>query len=140
MAKKQIVRLTEGDLHRIIKESVEQILAEGQGWDTFKRGLTKPLDGGDDADNEEDLDATTNIKNFVNKGDVNGKNLRYYHKDEPLHSTTYKDGAKEIDRSTIGKVGRAAGLAAGMGAYGARLGAEKIKNGVSNMRDKMRKK
>ena len=28
MAKKQIVRLTEGDLHRIIKESVNKVLKE----------------------------------------------------------------------------------------------------------------
>lgn len=30
MAKKQLIRLTEGDLHRIIKESVKQILKEGK--------------------------------------------------------------------------------------------------------------
>ena len=30
MAKKQVIRLTEGDLHRIIKESVNKILQEGK--------------------------------------------------------------------------------------------------------------
>lgn len=30
MAKKQIVRLTEGDLHRIIKESVKNVMTENQ--------------------------------------------------------------------------------------------------------------
>lgn len=28
MAKKQLIRLTEGDLHRIIKESIKRILKE----------------------------------------------------------------------------------------------------------------
>jgi hypothetical protein len=36
MNKKQIVRLTESDLHKIIKESVREVLKEGDGWSAWK--------------------------------------------------------------------------------------------------------
>jgi hypothetical protein len=39
MAKKQIIRLTEGDLHRVIKESVNQILMEYKDFDGFDNDL-----------------------------------------------------------------------------------------------------
>ena len=40
MAKKQIVSLTEGDLHRIIKESVNMVLTE-LDWKTYANAATK---------------------------------------------------------------------------------------------------
>ena len=39
MAKKQVIRLTEGDLHRIIKESVNKVLTESCWY-----GDTKPFE------------------------------------------------------------------------------------------------
>lgn len=32
---KQVIRLTEGDLHRIVKETVEKILREGNAWGSY---------------------------------------------------------------------------------------------------------
>ena len=32
---KKLIRLTEGDLHRIVKESVQKILNEADGWQTY---------------------------------------------------------------------------------------------------------
>ena len=40
MAKKQVIRLTEGDLHRIIKESVDNILSE-LDWKTYANAAKK---------------------------------------------------------------------------------------------------
>ena len=40
--KKQLVRLTEGDLHRIIKESVNNILSE-LDWKTYQSGCSKSI-------------------------------------------------------------------------------------------------
>lgn len=60
MAKKQIIRLTEGDLHRIIKESVNKILKEHEtyvdmlrrqdaekkaSWDAFENTVPYGTDG-----------------------------------------------------------------------------------------------
>lgn len=135
MAKKTI-KLTESELHNIIKESVKKVLKEGQGWDTFKKGLR---DGNNNNTNKHS-DVKQSFKNFVNTGDIEGRGLRYYHPNNPTVSTTYKDGAKEIDRSTMGKIGRASGVAGGMGAKLAKTGAQKIgkalKQGASAVGEK----
>ena len=122
MAKKTI-RLTESELHSLIKESVKKVLEEGQGWDTFKKGFR---DNNNNNGNKLNNGVKQSLKNFVNTGDIEGRGLRYYHPNNPTVSTTYKDGAKEIDNSTIGKIGRAAGVAGGMGAKLAKTGAQKI--------------
>ena len=41
---KRTIKLTENDLHNIIKESVERIINEGQGWDYFKNMSKKSLE------------------------------------------------------------------------------------------------
>lgn len=136
MAKKTI-KLTESELHNLIKESVKKVLEEGQGWDTFKKGFREinPSDN-----NYEKGRGKQSFKNFVNTGDIEGRGLRYYHPNNPTVATTYKDGVKEIDKSTMGKIGRAAGVAGGIGAQLAKTGAQKIgktlKQGASAVGEK----
>lgn len=122
MAKKTI-KLTESELHNLIKESVKKVLEEGQGWDTFKKGFREINSSDEDYEKGH---GKQKFRNFVNTGDIEGRNFRYYHPNNPTVATTYKDGAKEIDKSTMGKIGRAAGVAGGMGAKLAKTGAQKI--------------
>lgn len=74
MAKKTI-RLTEGDLHKIIKESVETILNEGEWWNGFKNvskralyGVTHPSKKDYDkrASYADQLDAEEEYDNYMN--------------------------------------------------------------------------
>ena len=44
MNNKKLIRLTEADLHRIVKESVENVLNEGM-WDNFKAGVKGAMTG-----------------------------------------------------------------------------------------------
>lgn len=132
MAKKTI-KLTESELHNLIKESVKKVLEEGQGLDTFKKGF---IDNDLSDDIYEKGDGKQKIRNFIDTGDIEGRNFRYYHPNNPTVATTYKDGAKEIDRSTMGKIGRAAGFAGGMGAKLAKKGAQKLKQGASAVGEK----
>ena len=139
MAKK-LVRLTEGDLHRIIKESVEKILQEGQGWDTFKNLSKMRVDDYEDGEFRKDVGnllGSDEIKNYIETGDGDRRQYRYYNpKDALMGSDVYRDGNKEIDRSKMGQLGRAAGLGAGLGVLAAKRGANKIKNGISKLKNK----
>lgn len=131
MAKKTI-RLTESDLHNIIKESVKKVLKEGQGWDTFKKSFREINPSDDDVEKGRGKQM---YRNFVDTGDIEGRNLRYYHPNNPTVATTYKDGAKEIDRSTIGEVGRKAGAIGGIGARMALKGVNKMGNALKKGAD-----
>ena len=63
---KQIIRLTESDLHRIVKEAVNRIIAEdgegGMGSGGFDAGGMS-LDFGGDAQPAEDKGATSSLRN-----------------------------------------------------------------------------
>lgn len=48
MAKKQVIRLTEGDLHRIIKESINNVLTE-LNWKTYASAAKKARELGRDS-------------------------------------------------------------------------------------------
>ena len=140
MAKK-LVRLTEGDLHRIIKESVNRILSEGQGLDTFKQLSKMKVDDYDEngafRKDVRDLFSGDDVKNYIETGDSDRRQYRYYNPKDPLMgSDVYRDGNKEIGRSKLDKIGRAAGLGAGLGVLAAKRGANKIKNGISKLKDK----
>ena len=60
MAKKQLIRLTEGDLHRVIKESVNKVLKEGRYSGEYDR-TGSPLDDNEYVESlEYILDSITN--------------------------------------------------------------------------------
>ena len=58
--KKQLIKLTEGDLHRIIKESVKNILKESQ-WDELTAEINERLSNGEDPNDIFDY-----VSNFLN--------------------------------------------------------------------------
>lgn len=115
---KKTIKLTESELHGIIKEAVQNILSEGQGWDTFKYFVRHANDEPKNIEQSKEESNTKGdtwgrVRNFVNNGGEG--NFRYYNPKRPgAGSKVYHDGYKEIDRSTMGKVGRAAGMGAGM--------------------------
>lgn len=53
MAKKQIIRLTESDLHKIIEESVEQIISE-LDWRTYDKAAEKAFEKYEQAPSHEE--------------------------------------------------------------------------------------
>jgi hypothetical protein len=128
---KKLIRLTESDLHRIVKESVQRILAEsvneGQGWNLFKSAV--------DAANSDDFDYNgykqqvakdpkgwkQQQKNYIKYGNFEGPNLQKdaYDKNGDASDTmnSFKsvqgdDALPRINHSLRGKIGRAAGLGA----------------------------
>lgn len=106
--------LKEEDLHNIIKESILNILKEGQGFEFFKRSL-----------NDKDYLNNFNkdeLNNFINTGDQRGKIKGYennfYEVDEPSYShndfsTMVSPGRVErVNKSKLGKLGRKTGVEA----------------------------
>ena len=130
MNNKKIVRLTEEDLHLIIKEAVNQIL-EGQGLNRFF-GALDDIEHADDDEVEKNIQFTKTPtyrlmkKDFIRTGDPNhsynhkiGKSYKYY--DEQGHPTDERydewgDERPEIKQNFRGALGRAASMAAIKGA------------------------
>lgn len=80
MKNKKIIRLTESDLHNVIKESVQEALNdmiyEGQGWDLFKRARTgyknNDIDPREYCQNRNTDRHKQSKQNFVNHGTEDG--------------------------------------------------------------------
>lgn len=132
--KKKLIRLTESDLHKIIKESVEKVLQEGQGWDSFKYISKAKADNYEDGEFRKhfhDLFSCDDAKNYIETGDGDRRQQGYYNPKDPLMgSDIYRDGNKVIDRSKMGQLGRAAGLGAGFGVLSAKRGLGKMGNAM----------
>jgi hypothetical protein len=137
---KKLVRLTEGDLHKIIKESVNRILQEGHGLDTFMNLAKEKVGDYEDGDFRKglrDMFKGDDVKNFIETGDGDRKQYRYYNPKDPLAgSDVYHKGYKEIGRSKLDQFSRAAGLYGGLGVMAAKRAANKIKNGISNLKNR----
>ena len=134
--------LTENELHNIIKNSVVQILQEGQGWDLFKYELRNLLndDGFSYSDFKEFVKNNgfdNEIKNFIDTGDAcvpKDKDLKswdVYNPNDPW-KTAYKSDKqnKKVNRSALGKLGRMAGAYGSAGAYAARGIYNSLKNKI----------
>lgn len=141
MANNKVIRLTESDLKEIIKESVNIILSEGQGWDVFKYmnsptvdDYSKEYKDGKFRKELKDFSKDKAVRDFIKYGGKENKKLGYYDPEEPFGSETYHDGYKPINKGVMGKVGRAAGVAAGVGSAIAKRGASKVKNALKKNR------
>lgn len=132
---RQTVRLTESDLHRIIRESVNQILTEGQGWNTFKRAVKDVNSGDFDYDDYDKCMRAPEHKaernNWINHGSIFGydPNRDSYNENGFTEPTDSKFAQGRINHGRSGKLGRAA-------AYGA----TRAYIGGKRMLDKLRKK
>ncbi len=139
---KRTIKLTENDLHNIIKESVERIINEGQGWDYFKNMSKKAWSGDyDDEINQHyqnknrDEEREFN-KNFIKTGTANPSwnNDTHYDPEDPITSSGNKFGrwSKPINKGLTGKMGRALGMGAAKAAVGARHAYNKIRGAYNN--------
>ena len=136
MAKKQLVRLTESDLHRIIAESVNAILSEmeeGAGWNMTK-GIYK---GVKNASPEQ-------IKQW--NSEILGKDTRDFIKGQPNKATHdslkfdrvngMRDNEKDYDEVVSHPgVGGAMKRAAIAGAAGAMVGARRLHDKFKDMKN-----
>lgn len=140
---KEIIRLTESDLHAIICDAVNQII-EGQGYDFFKQAATAPIDysnykSGDLRRELSDPYKQKAMKNFIKHGNATDTDYSdysqedlpsHYDQDNPTNgiydaSDTFVKN-KPINRGIGGKIGRAAGAAAGVAALATRHGINKL--------------
>jgi hypothetical protein len=138
---KTVMKINESQLRQIIKESLIQIISEGQGFNAFKSMVKKYHDyRNDDTTTQDEIDGIVNdmnkskfddehAKNFINRGAFLSDDDfdSYYPDDETLYHQkdtvgnvgTFKhhvpDGWEKVDKSTMGKLGRKMGLRAGQG-------------------------
>lgn len=135
------MKINETQLRKIIKESIMQIISEGQGYNAFK-SMVKDYHNyrNDDTTTQDDIDGMVNdmnksnfdneyTRNFINRGAFLSDDDfdTYYPDDETLYHKkdtvdnvgNFKhhvpDGWEKVDKSTIGKLGRKMGLRAGQG-------------------------
>lgn len=100
MAKKQVIRLTEGDLHKIIKESVKQILKETR------------LDY--DEDNFSGKYSQTNADDYI---DVDGSLDDPYNKPNSFDDEDWIDGDKDMENDYSWNLFNRKSIAPGVGGY-----------------------
>lgn len=137
---KQIIRLTESELHQIIQESVNRILQEngmqeGQGWNLFKKTYQDVKNG--EYNNVPDKNlwpSRENVGNYINRGSIsnskeNPNDERYYDENGDSHRSEYSD-SKPINRGFGGKLGRAAGFAGSAAMVGAQRLGQKMKGAL----------
>lgn len=109
---KQRIRLTEEDLHKIVKESVYRILNEGQGWNIFKDRAKGILRG--EYDNElnqlETDDGKKETQNFIKHGNSNGFDDDYYDENGDSHTSNYTGKYKPMNKGFSGRLGRRAAV------------------------------
>lgn len=129
---KKVIRLTESDLHRIVRNSVNRILSEnyeeeGQGYNTFKTLSREILSG--DRDDELPYLGSQEWKNernnFIQHGSGNGYDHDFY--DEKGNATDNPEGNQPMNRGLGGKIGRAASAYALQGLGKARQSYNKMR-------------
>lgn len=116
---KQRIILKESDLHDIIAEAVNEVLSEGQGWD-FVKHIHNQTKNRKDYDMSDFKDAMKNsfvkkdgrdmAKNYVKTGDEEGTDAEYYDSWSPSAAGEKGYGNKKINKSFLGKMGRAASV------------------------------
>lgn len=110
MANKQVIKLTEGDLHNIIKESVNKVLTE-LDWKTYANAarLTK------DREYRSHLFADKAAREFNKKHSINNSNINYNDpsvgeyeiknseitSDDILNASTSNDDVRKKDKKTF---------------------------------------
>lgn len=102
--KKQVIRLTEGDLHRIIKESVNKILKEHEtyvdmlrrqdaekkaSWDAFENTVPYGTDG--------NLSTKLDNKHSYDSNKYHHETIQDFHGPEKYGFDTYSNFAKDSD-------------------------------------------
>lgn len=143
---KKTIRLTESDLHNIVRRCVNEVIEEGQGWDTVKDVWRRRGDWMNDPKTyspEEEGDFNQSLKNWVHTGsydieDGDGKASSYKESDP---TTGYRDlspddsrGLKKTNHSLRGRIGRSAAGAAIKGMYNYGKARNSIQNGIGRFR------
>lgn len=136
---KKVIRLTESDLHRIIKESVERVLNEGQGWNMFKASVKDANNATDDEWRDyEDYDPEEfkqDKANFIKYGSWMKDDKRPFYDDRG--NSTYDDTGNRIKKGYLGQLGRWAGINAGKAYIDAAHGLRNIRKGLQKGYDKV---
>lgn len=103
---RQRIRLTESQLHNIIRKCVNEAVNEGQGWTKFKDS-TKRLWNGEFDDQLDSIGSeqwNKDVNDYVNGGDVYTSYKNY--DDEGNWVGDWKPGSKKANRGISGRIGR----------------------------------
>lgn len=138
---KKTIRLTESDLHNIVRRCVNEVIQEGQGWDAVKNIWSNRKDWIDDDETYNDTnDFNQKLSNWVNTGDYEtpkgDKKMISYREDDPTrgYSNVGHDdtrGLKKTNQSLRGRIGRSAAGAAIKGMYNYGKMRNAVRNGFS---------
>lgn len=149
---KRTIRLSESDLHRVIKEAVTRVLNEGQGWNFFKHNAGKAFKLGMSGEDFTggDPDWKGEVSRYISTGNPED-NETEREKRMPWRRTYDETGLFDdnhrpensdniIDTSFSGNAGRAAGLGGtvamyglGKGIHAAKKAGRGIKRAVGNI-------
>ena len=137
---KKTIRLSETDLHRVIKEAVTRVLNEGQGWNFFKHNAVKAFKRGMSGEDFTggDPDWKGEVSRYISTGNPKD-NETEREKRMPWRRTYDETGLFDdshrpenndniIDTSFSGKLGRATGVASTAAMLGLGLGLGKVVN------------
>ena len=147
---KRTIRLTESDLHNIVRQCVNEVIQEGQGWDAVKDIWNRRGDWMDDPETYEDpKQFKRDLGNWERTGDYNTRSIRRSGEgSQPMKSykandpTTAYDsidpdetaGLKPVNNSLRGRVGRKAAGAAIYGMYNYGRAKNAFRNGMRNVK------
>jgi hypothetical protein len=135
---KRTIKLTESDLHNIVRRCVNEVIAEGQGWDAVKDIWRRRGDWMNDPSTYDDQEFNQGLDNWVNTGSYDIKNgeqkAKSYKEDEPTVGfdsiePNEEMGLKKTNQSLRGRIGRSAAGAAIKGMYNYGKARNAIKNG-----------
>ena len=122
------IRLTEGDLHKIVEESVKRILKEGQGWNAFKSRAKEIFNGEyDDYNPLDDENYANDRSQFIKYGDSGGDDNYQKYYDEEGRPCASREGNKKINKGFMGRLGRKAAVNGVEALYGLRQGYNKLR-------------
>lgn len=127
---KKLIRLTESDLHRIVKESVYRILDEGQGWSIFKDRAKGILRGEYDNDlgQLKTDDGKKETQNFINHGNGSGFDDDYYDEHGDSYPNNQTGRYKPMNKGLSGRIGRRAAVNGIQAVAGGRALYNKLRN------------
>lgn len=110
MAKKQIIRLTESDLHKIIEESVEKIITE-LDWRTYDQAAEKAFDAHNQAPSYEEGRVKLHQMNQFRNAALKRQAKQYDGVTDRNYDKGLSDYPKEIDGKPASQRKQMAGAA-----------------------------
>lgn len=103
---KQRIKLTESQLHNIIRKCVNEALSEGQGWNSFKSIGKRIMNGDEDERINSGYFNTKKWKDDANDYINPDENDKYYDEEGTFLRNKRNEKSKSVNKGISGKIGR----------------------------------